>query len=51
VNKAAQTNLAMIKLVASRLESISGHLLPDAASQARASLIKGKIEEIILMGS
>ena len=33
------------------LESISGHLLPDAASQARASLIKEKIEEIILMGS
>jgi len=32
------------------LESISGHLLPDSASQARAPLIKEKIEEIILMG-
>lgn len=33
------------------VESISGHLLPDAASQARASLIREKIAEIIQIGA
>ena len=31
-------------------ESISGHLLPDSASQARAPLIINRIEEIIVSG-
>ena len=33
------------------LDSISGHLLPDAASQDRTSLVKSRMDTIVCMGA
>jgi hypothetical protein len=42
MNRAVETNLAMIRHVAARL----GHLLPDSASQQRIPILMGRITAI-----